>query len=92
MKYIIIERELGDGIKQTIPILFSNSMIHKDMAEAVMSSIRIRSTRLENLKVVSAGFVTSKIISTNGTSESLNIDSREEDAMLIQMNDYMSIS
>lgn len=79
MKYILVEHEDEFNGRHLSPVMFPQSMIHKDVFNGLRFTMRIR-------KVVSAGFVNvvEDMVETVGRSESLDVDSRPEDAQLIE--------
>ena len=83
MKYVMFTNEEG----HMLPVIFPTSMIHSDMAQYVQHMMMME----ENKKVrpVSAGFVSMKG-QTSGRSESLDLDSKPDDAMYITFNDSIS--
>jgi len=92
VKYIVVVDKFGNEC----PIIFPETIIHKDMAKS--------QTRLNGNKTISAGFVViedySKDIEyrsgisvnhklfAHGRSDSLNIDSRQEDTELLNRMFY----
>lgn len=101
MKYIVLEiadiNENGDRMEREIPVIFPNSLVHRDVAESTTRLLRRQQPdgRMRIIKAVAAGFISSMAIGDgktqcHGESESLNLKSREqEDDRLIHMHDYL---
>lgn len=84
MKYVMMERDIGDGVIQLIPVLFPKDLIHEDMAKAITKM-------LPKAKAVAAGECHVRVISTHGRSETLQLDARVGDADVINVIDYSGI-
>jgi hypothetical protein len=93
MKYVMIERDLGSGMKQLIPVIFPTALVHKDVADAVMRSMRVseEGVRAYDMKVVSAGECRVRAEATFGSSGTLMLSARAADAMVISQIDYSSV-
>lgn len=92
MKYVMFELDTGDGLKRNIPIIFPNSLVHADVAEAI-KHMRVGTQRnwdcpFVEAKVVSAGELSIASSTTSGGSETLGVESRLEDSTIITMHDY----
>ncbi len=83
MKYVMFQNDEG----HMLPVIFPNAMIHSDMAEYIQHMMLMKED--QHIEPVSAGFVSMKG-QVSGRSESLDLDSREEDAMYITFNDSVS--
>lgn len=82
MKYIILQRHIGDLIQET-PVIFPKWLIHSDMAEVCR-----RLPELRTAMIVAAGFW-NPVTGCGGKSESLGVSSRgEQDTDLIMVCDY----
>lgn len=89
IKYIIIEATDSET-KEILPVIFPCSLIHKEVYMAARRSYR-GVTRRKQISCASAGFLTIdnsmplsiEAINVFDRSESLNLDSRPEDAKLI---------
>lgn len=87
MKYVIV-RSINQDIEREYPIVFPNQLIHKDMAELLISYLLQQEIAT---MVVSAGEISLFGIQDRcgGHSETLNVSSRGElDDAIISMNDY----
>lgn len=84
MKYIIfqVNDEKGEPSHE-VPIIFPKLLVHADVARAMKYCDGIRGG-----EVVSAGFIDVDPLRCYGTSESLNIGSREKDRSVINASDY----
>ena len=84
-KYVMLEDpETG----RKVPVIFPTELTHSDMAEAAIRSARRAVGARTYLKPVSAGFLSIMTTGTSGMSESLNLDSRPEDALTINTRPY----
>lgn len=90
MKYIKIVVELSEYTGLIVPVVFPNVLTHKAMADLTISQLE-KQYPGKAIKTVSAGFTTLLDIEVSGRSESLNIDSEEDDKNLIMFNDYNAI-
>lgn len=81
MKYIMLVTDTG----RSLPVLFTDSLIHESMAQAVMC--RLWHDTGERCEPVSAGFVEwrNNVPSVFGRSESLFLDSRPVDTVRIAL-------
>jgi hypothetical protein len=82
----MFEVDVGQGLKRQIPIIFPDSLIHKDMAEATEPIVRRCCN--SNVKLISAGNISSVTQEVSGKSTTLNIESNSEDSSTISMYDY----
>lgn len=87
MKYIMLEMQISDGLYRLVPIIFPGTLVHSEMAEAVISS-------LEKDKfvahVVSAGECTT-LVSVDMDSSSVSLGGivpNEGDESVINIVDY----
>lgn len=81
-KYVMLEGVLG----MQLPVIFPEILVHADIAKGVFYTTD-RSLGLE--RTVSAGFVDGLLaVNTSGKSESLNLETRAEDASIINTNPY----
>lgn len=85
MKYVMFERDIGDGLLQRIPVIFPNLLTHSLVAEAML--------KMEDLlqaRVVSAGELSSLDVdgTMHGHSESLGIGSDSSDTSVTRSHDY----
>jgi hypothetical protein len=85
MKYIVMQRNLGDII-QEVPIIFPTCLVHKHVAQALLK-LPGNSYQFLN-RVASAGEITFGSIWCGGDSETLKISSRPQDEALISSIDY----
>lgn len=83
MKYIMFGRSAGEHLEQRTPIIFPNSLVHADVADALKGL-----PELTGCTVVSAGEFNALTGETYGGSTSLKVDSRPEDAVTIKGMDY----
>lgn len=102
MKYVMFQGEMKGGMKQKIPIIFPDFMVHADVAE-YMTYLLEQKHGYQNLRPVSAGSIVlggtygtenNKIsvvdgVETSGKSDSLKLKSDPNDAAIISMYDYM---
>lgn len=85
MKYVMFEVDTGDGLIQQIPVIFPNALVHAEVAKRIERAV----SRNWPCKVVAAGSVNMVASSTHGSSETLGLASRREDAEVINRCDYM---
>ncbi|ECG8633813.1 hypothetical protein FNN91_23015 [Salmonella enterica subsp. salamae] len=87
MKYIILRLE--GKIPREVPVIFSDLLVHADVAStmAVMIKEDSNNTNITDVRVVSAGFCNTAV-ECHGKSESLNITSRDIDDAVINTVDY----
>ncbi|EEI9429507.1 hypothetical protein RDB90_004347 [Salmonella enterica] len=87
MKYIILR--LDGKIPREVPVIFSDLLVHADIARAMTTMIKedISNTNITDVRVVSAGFCNTAV-ECHGKSESLNITSRDIDDTVINTVDY----
>ena len=86
MKYIMFEVQHPSGLKQKIPIIFPDQMVHKFVAEAVANH---REHRQFEMKPVSAGQCSIECLGVFGESETLKVSASKEDSDVINAYDYM---
>lgn len=84
MKYICFRKPISDGVFRDIPIIFPECLVHSLMAEALLDS-----EELADAVIISAGFVDIDCERTYGKSESLNVESRKSDRLLIDTYQYL---
>lgn len=85
MKYIVLETEQDNP--QKVPLIFPDFLVHSEMARHLREAIR-RHLGVES-KAVSAGNIVFEDVVTTGKSETLKLTSRDEDAKMIAMYDYL---
>ncbi|HFH0413764.1 TPA: hypothetical protein ACGHO4_001002 [Salmonella enterica subsp. diarizonae serovar 61:i:z] len=87
MKYIILRLE--EKIPREVPVIFSDLLVHADVARATAAMIKevINNANITDVRVVSAGFCNT-VVECHGKSESLNITSRDIDNTVINTVDY----
>lgn len=78
MKYIILENSNG----QILPIIFPEVLVHSEIAE-YMRHLTLRDLG-STFTPTSAGFVNIEMCSTYGESESIGVESKENDNFNIQ--------
>lgn len=83
-KYIMFQDERTGRLA---PVIFPNEFVHDEMAEAVIIS---GVGRPAFMRPISAGFLDLAVVSTRGHSETLNMQSRPEDARIINTHPYTS--
>lgn len=81
MKYVMFRVPGPGGIDRLVPVLFPDSLVHREVAEALYPVVK-------GLPV-SAGECVVDVSSTHGRSSTLAMDSREEDADVISTHDYL---
>lgn len=90
LKYIIVEVSDGEAT-EILPVLFPDSLIHREIYRGVKGSYCGVLGRAKTTRCVSAGFVridesmslSEESIKVSGKSETLDLESRPEDAKLI---------
>lgn len=90
LKYIIVEISDGEAT-EILPVLFPESLMHIEIYRGVKGSYCGVLGRTKTTRCVSAGFVrindsiplSEESIKTSGKSETLDLESRPEDAKLI---------
>ncbi len=65
MKYIIFEKEIN-GLKHKIPIIFPNSLVHLDIAKALIPIVGTK-------RIVGAREINLGVISCHGESSTIGI-------------------
>ncbi len=83
-KYVILKSKSPDGMEYAFPIIFPDKLTHSEVARALRR--HCPGSDLAELK--SAGFVSLKVNSTFGHSESLSVDSQTDDKDIINNYDY----
>jgi hypothetical protein len=85
MKYIIYIRDYC-GVRQELPIIFPNQLVHLDVAKALKGVVG-------SSKIVAAGEFSSADINPNGfggSSETIGIKSRgKKDGRIVSSFDYL---
>lgn len=87
MKYIMIR--FTKGATRTLPIIFPEHLTHAGVAAAMAHC-----AEMQGGEVVSAGFVSFQSdnellgLEAYGKSESLKLESREEDTFILNMHQY----
>lgn len=89
MKFIIISQEIGNDMVEIVPLIFSKSIIHREVAERIINIYSRRYPKENTAKVISAGFYNSD--GCYGESETLGIKSINGSNELIETNDYLNI-
>lgn len=85
MKYIMLQKHLGNNIIQRIPIIFPSNLVHEDVFYACKNI-----EGLESTEIVSAGDFNTINCKCSGKSETLNVKSdSEEDSTIIFTYDYL---
>ena len=89
MKYIMLEIPYTGGIRQKIPIIFPDQLVHEDVAEHMKLMIFRSMAKIAG--PVSAGFIDlGSEIACHGDSETLRLHSLEDlDAGVIRTYDYL---
>ena len=91
MKYIMFESDLGAELKQYIPVIFPNNIVHSIVSDFMLAAL---AEHQFECKVRSAGFVrfdaTTRgiLVTCSGESETMGVKSHPEDGDIIEMNDY----
>jgi hypothetical protein len=92
MKYIKIIVEIEEGTGVVMPVIFSNNLVHKDMAEVCKKLAKKCWPKSKSIEVVSAGELKLGFdFKVGGKSTSLDLESSPEDRLQLLMNDSMSI-
>lgn len=90
-KYIIIELTKTDGVKNSMPVIFGKEINHNDMSQRTVHNLW-QNDNVESAKTVSGGFVyLGDGIECHGRSETLDMDSRKQDAEIITGYKYSYI-
>lgn len=93
MKYVMIQRTLGgvdDDNVTMYPIIFPKELVHKDVAEAIIKSIKEAWSKYE-VQVVSAGEVSIVSGFVGGFSDTLSLESDPADDSVISTIDYFNV-
>ncbi|EGM2029239.1 hypothetical protein ILV69_003868 [Salmonella enterica] len=87
MKYIILRLE--GKIPREVPVIFSDLLVHADVARSMTAMIKedISNANITDVRVVSAGFCNTAV-ECHGKSDTLNIASRDIDDTVINTVDY----
>lgn len=80
MKYVMFKKQFGDHLLQFVPVIFPNTLVHADVAEAMLPG------PLVGYEIHSAGEWTG--LDACGRSSTLNLSHDPEDTTRIIMNDY----
>lgn len=87
--YIILSRDIG-GVVQELPIFYPDVIPHIDMAEAMVTGLKIIVVNERyGIKVASAGNAEIEVVSCHGGSHTLGIESRPEDTRVANLFPYM---
>jgi hypothetical protein len=85
MKYIVLEQDLGEGLKREVPIVFPNCLTHSLVAQAM-----VKSEELTGARPIAAGFIDMDANVCFGESESLKLKSRDiKDRLLLDTHDFL---
>lgn len=85
-KYIVIRVDLDGGLRQDLPVIFPDNMIHSEVATSL---VRTKPLRDRNAVVVSAGSCDALLrVHKDSKSDTLDIASREIDNELFSSHDY----
>lgn len=87
MKYIMLEMQIGEDLYRLVPIIFPNTLVHSEVAEAFISSLEKDKFVAQ---VVSAGECTT-LVSVNMDSYSVSLGGvvpNEGDESVINTVDY----
>lgn len=76
-------RTVHDDIVRDVPIIFPNALVHSDVAAVIRDIISLRHATL-----IAAGEISLTVESTHGSSETLGLDARRDDAQTITLYDY----
>lgn len=82
----MLEKPIGSGQAHRIGVIFSEMLVHADMADAVLKTVG-----MQDAKVVSAGFYDLHKRATYGGSTSLMIGSRPMDAVWMAYPQMQSV-
>ncbi len=84
MKFVMFERVDVNGVKQEVPVIFPEILIHIDVKRALMS------THPELKRVVSAGFVSLREVEVESKAKSgtLNLGPRMQDRTVMEAWDF----
>lgn len=83
MKYIMLLKVYADGTKRFEPVIFSDNLVHADVAEALLAT-----EQLKGFTVASAGEVNITCDSTHGESTTLKINADKTDRHRINFANY----
>lgn len=82
MKYIML-RTVHDDIVRDVPIIFPNALVHGDVAAVIRHIVS-----MQHATPIAAGEINLVVESTHGSSETLSLEARDEDARTITLYDY----
>lgn len=85
MKYIMLETQL-QHVRCRVPIIFPDFMVHEDIARLFHNFLRHRHEMFST--VVSAGDINLGQVGCSGESETLKLQSSNEDNSTINSYDY----
>jgi hypothetical protein len=91
MKYVVMKVRIKGGMDMELPVVFPNSLVHKDMADALRMVIHESLDNVVHTEPVSAGEVSlfGTGLNCSGYSETLNLHSRgSRDSTLLVGCDY----
>ena len=90
MKYVVLK--VDAPIERRFPVIFLNFMVHADVAFSFRESLA-RHLKIDEslIAIASAGELNLVLneVRCSGKSETLGVESREDDGRLIQMYDYL---
>ena len=87
MKYVMLHTQMKE-FDQNVPIIFPDKLCHHHVAEAI-SAMMLANKYADNIEVVSAGFCDAFVGSCHGDSETLDLESREDDELIINTYQYL---
>ena len=87
MKYIMFERKMSNTLIENIPIIFSKTLVHADVAEAISTMMKDKYD--VDLTPVSAGEIYLDVKSVGDRSDTLQLFANPNDRQTIQMIDYL---
>lgn len=85
MKYIVFEITQGRSLAQRLPIIFPDTLVHKDVVFRLWPSLLQAG---DEVSIVSAGFCDVEVKVCHGGSETLKVGSLPGDAALINSWDF----
>lgn len=84
--YVVLQVEDKDGFIREVPIIYPDSLVHIDIAQAIKSLLK---TDKNEVEPVSAGSIDFVVESCHGKSTTLDLTSRDkEDRQLINAYPY----
>lgn len=93
MKYIMLLSV--EPVPMEFPVIFPDELVHADIFKAIRGmKVRLADTNrwarpYADLKAVSAGTILLGSVRCSGSSETLKLHSREQDASIIYAHDYL---